>query len=122
MAVCFHTNIIVKTFDENRYYPLKMRKCKEFDGPNDFSILWNQLLILFHNNLIYDKNTLNEKFNNKILVFYKNNILREIKKILYKFMEYNLISIKLYYNSYTIHNNENTQKKLLILYKLIQDL
>lgn len=118
MAVNFHESIIIKTFDENGYYPLKMKKCKDFDGPNNFSIFWNQLLILIHNNLIYDKTTLHERFNNKILTFYKKNILREINNILYRLLKLN--SITLYYNKYTIHNDKDTIQKLLNLYDLIQ--
>ena len=76
MVVCFDENIYIKSFDENGYYSLKSRKCKDFDGPNNFSILWNQLLILLDNNHIKDKDTLCEKFNCKIVTLYKNEILK----------------------------------------------
>ena len=45
MSVCFCEDIYVKTFDETNNYPLKTRKCKVYDGPNDFSIFMNQLFI-----------------------------------------------------------------------------
>ena len=73
MSVCFHENIIIKMFDDNRYYPLKMKKCKDFDGPNNFSIIWNQLLILIYNNKIHDNISLYEKINPKILKLLKYN-------------------------------------------------
>lgn len=118
MSVCFHENITIKIFDENRYYPLKIRKCKNFDGLGDFSIFWNQLLILIHNNKIYDKNTLYEKFNKKFLTFYKNEILKRILYILLS--ELNLIT--LYYNKYIIQNDTKFKTNLLKLYDLINDL
>ena len=122
MSVCFHENIIIKTFDDHNIYQLKMRKCKDFDGPNNFSILWNQLLILLHNNKIHDKDTLYDRFNLKILSIYQKEILNEIDEILYKFTILDLSSVKLYYNTYTIKNEKHLIKKILNLYKLIKDL
>ena len=66
MTVCFDEYIYIQTFDESAIYPPKIRKCKDFDGPNNFSIIWNQLLILLHSNKIYDKDTLYEKINPNI--------------------------------------------------------
>ena len=120
MTVCFDENIYIKTFDESNIYPLKMRKCKDFDGPNNFSIIWNQLLILTHNNKIYDKNTLYEKFNPKILKLYQNDILNEIDNNLYKFIELKYDSITLYYNKYHIKRDKYIILKLLNLYKLLE--
>ena len=120
MSVCFHENITIKIFDENGYYPLKIRKCKNFDGLGDFSIFWNQLLIFIHNNKIYDKKTLCKKFNQKFLTFYKNEILKRILYILNIFSELDLIT--LYYNKYIIHNDTKFKTNLLKLYVLIYDL
>jgi hypothetical protein len=122
MTVCFDENIYIKVFDESNIYPLKMRKCKDFDGPNNFSIIWNQLLILLHNNKIYDKNTLYEKFNPKILKLYQRDILNEIDNNLYKFIELNYDSITLYYYKYHIKRDKNIILKLLNLYKLLDEL
>lgn len=121
MSVCFHEKIIIKTFDEKGYYPLKMRKCKDFDGPNNFSILWNQLLILLHNNIINDKHTLYHRFNPTILNVYQKEILNEIDKILYKFTILDIPSVTLYYNTYTIKNEKHMIHKLLNLYDLIHN-
>lgn len=122
MTVCFDENIYIKTFDDSNIYPLKLRKCKEFDGPNNFSIIWNQLLILLHNNKIYDKNTLYEKFNPKILKLYKKDILNEIDNNLYKFIELKYDSITLYYNKYHIKRDKHIILKLINLYKLLENL
>ena len=125
MTVCFDENIYIKVFDDSdlsAIYPPKTRKCKDFDGPNNFSIIWNQLLILNHNNKIYDKDTLYEKFNPKILKLYQNDILNEIDNNLYKFIELKYDSITLYYNKYHIKRDKNTIIKLIDLYKLIEDL
>ena len=125
MTVCFDENIYIKTFDdsdESNIYPPKIRKCKDFDGPNNFSIIWNQLLILLHNNKIYDKTTLYEKFNPKILKLYQKDILNEIDNNLYKFIELKYNSITLYYNKYHIKRDKNIILKLLNLYKLLYEL
>jgi hypothetical protein len=121
MVVCFDENIYIKSFDENGYYSLKSRKCKDFDGPNNFSILWNQLLILFDNNYIKDKDSLFQRFNSKILSVYKPEILNEIDSILYKFLKLNILNIQLY-NSYTLKNNKETILKLIDLYEMINNL
>ena len=125
MTVCFDENIYIQTFDDSdlsAIYPPKIRKCKDFDGPNNFSIIWNQLLILTHNNKIYDKNTLYEKFNPKILKLYKSDILNEIDNNLYKFIELKYDSITLYYNKYHIKRDKYIILKLLNLYKLLEKL
>ena len=122
MTVCFDKNIYIKVFDESAIYPPKIRKCKDFDGPNNFSIIWNQLLILLHNNKIYDKYSLYEKFNPKILKLYQKDILNEIDNNLYKFIELKYDSITLYYNKYHIKRDKYIILKLLNLYKLLDDL
>lgn len=122
MTVCFNENIYIKVFDEYNIYPPKMIKCKDFDGPNNYSIYWNQLLILLHNNKIYDKISLYDKFNPKILKIYQSDILNEILIILYKFIELNYDSITLYYNKYHIKRDKNIVIKLTELYKYIYDL
>ena len=121
MVVCFDENIYIKSFDENGYYSLKSKKCKDFDGPNNFSILWNQLLILLDNNYIKDKDSLFQRFNSKILSVYKLEILNEINSALYKFLKLNILNIQLY-NSYTLKNNKKTILKLIDLYEMINNL
>jgi len=121
MVVFFDENIYIKSFDENGFYSLKLRKCKDFDGPNNFSILWNQLLILLDNNHIKDKDTLCEKFNCKIITLYRNEILNEIDSILYKFLKLNFLNIQLY-NSYIIDNSKDIILKLMDLYRIIYNL
>ena len=125
MTVCFDENIYIKVFDEcdlSTIYTPKIRKCKDFDGPNNFSIIWNQLLILLHNNKINDKISLYEKFNPKILKLYQCDILNEIDKNLYKFIELKYDSITLYYDKYRIKRDKNIILKLINLYKFMNDL
>ena len=122
MTVYFDKNIYIQTFDESAIYPPKIRKCKDFDGPNNFSVIWNQLLILLHNNKLHDKISLYEKFNPKILKFYQRDILNEIDNNLYKFMELKYNSITLYYNKYHIKRDKHIILKLVKLYELINNL
>lgn len=122
MTICFNQNIILKTYDDYGDYHSKMIKCKDFDGPNNFFIIWNQLLILVYNNIIYDEKTLYDKFNIKILKLYQKDILKEIDTILYKFIELKYNSITLYYDKYTIKRDKNFIIKLVDLYKLLENL
>lgn len=112
MTVCFHKIIHVKSFDINNKFSIKLKKCKDFDGRDNFSIMYDQLIILTHNNIIYNKQTLLSKFNPNILKIYKNRILVSIKNILYKFINLNYNSITLYYNKYHIKKDRNIILKL----------
>ena len=122
MAILFSESITVQTFDSHGYYPIKMRKCKDFDGPNIFSLLWNQLLILWHNELISDSNSLKTKYNPIILKRYSYDICQEIDMILYKFSDLNMRSITLYYDKYQMKNNIETIRKLYDLKKMLLSL
>ena len=75
-----------------------------------------------HKNKIYDKDTLYEKFNPKILKIYQNKILNEIDNNLYKFTELNYDSITLYYNKYQIKRDKNIILKLIKIYEFINNL
>ena len=114
--------LIEKTFDCHGYYPIKMRKCKDFDGPNIFSLLWNQLLILWQNKLISDSNSLKKKYNPIILHKYAPDICQEIDTILYKFLDLDMRSVTLYYDTYQLKNNVETIRKLYNLKKLLNNL
>lgn len=122
MTVCFNENIYIKIFDEYNIYTPKIRKCKEFDGPNNYSILWNQLLILTYNNIIYDNYTLTKKFNINILKLYKNRIIVSITKLLHKFIILKNNHITLYYDNYKLENNKDFNKRLNVLYNYIYNL
>ena len=122
MAILFSEIITVQTFDCHGYYPIKMRKCKDFDGPNIFSLLWNQLLILWQNKLISDSNSLKKKYNPIILHKYAPDICQEIDTILYKFVDLDVRSVTLYYDTYQLKNNVETIRKLYNLKKLLNNL
>ena len=109
MTILFSENITVKYFDNKRLYRTKRRKIKDYDGPNNFSLLWNQFLILVDHNLIYDINSLKNKFNIKILKFYSKKIIDEIDKILLS----NKKNIKICHNSCITINNNNIFKNRL---------
>jgi len=118
MSILFSDKIIIKEFN-NSSCNIGYHKCKDFDGPNNFSIFWNQLLILALNDKIKNKIDLLERFNQEILKLYKNDILNQIDIILYKFLDLKLNSITLYYDKYNIKNDKNIIEKLTNLYKLI---
>ena len=122
MTILFDQNCIVKTFDEQRQYLSKLVQTKEYDGPNNFSLLWNQLLILWHNELVYDSNSLKTKYNHIILKRYSRDICQEIDTILYKFIELDIKSIILYYDTYRLKNNLETINKLYDLRNLLNNL
>ena len=122
MTVCFNENISIKIFDIYNNSLIRSNKCKDYDGPNNYSILWNQLLILTYNNIIYDNYTLTKKFNINILKLYKNRILESIIKLLHKFMILNYNHIILYYDNYKLENNKDFNKRLKVLYNYIYNL
>ena len=122
MAILFSQNCTVKRFDEERLYRSKLVLAKDYDGPNDFSLLWNQLLILWQNQLISDSNSLQTKYNPIILKRYSLDICQEIDSILYKFLDLNMRSIILYYDKYQLKNNLETIRKLYDLKTLLRSL
>lgn len=122
MTILFSQNCIVKRFDERGLYRSKLVSVKGYDGPNNFSLLWNQLLILWHNELISDSNSLKTKYNPIILKRYSHDICQEINMILYKFLELNMRSITLYYDKYQLKNNVETIRKLYDLKKMLLSL
>ena len=44
MTILFSENITVKYYDDKQLYKSKKRRIKNYDGPNNFSLFWNQLL------------------------------------------------------------------------------
>ena len=122
MTILFSQNCIVKNFDEQRLYRSKIALTKDYDGPNNFSLLWNQLLILWHNELISDSNSLKTKYNPIILKRYSHDICQEIDTILYKFSDLNMRSITLYYDKYQLKNNLETIRKLYDLKTMLLSL
>ena len=122
MAILFSQNCTVKRFDEQKLYRSKLMLTKDYDGPNNFSLLWNQLLILWHNELISDSNSLKTKYNPIILKRYSYDICQEIDTILYKFLKLNMRSITLYYDKYQLKNNLETIRKLYDLKTMLRSL
>ena len=122
MTILFSQDCIVKRFDEQRLYRSKLVSVKDYDGPNNFSLLWNQLLILWHNELISDSNSLKTKYNPIILKRYSLDICQEIDTILYKFFKLNMRSITLYYDKYQLKNNLETIRKLYDLKTMLLSL
>ena len=122
MAILFSQNCIVKRFDEQKLYRSKLVLTKEYDGPNNFSLLWNQLLILWQNQLISDSDSLKTKYNPVILERYSYNISQEIDTILYKFLDLDMKRITLYYDTYQLKNNLETISKLYDLKDTLKNL
>jgi|TARA_B110000914_G_C15071262_1_gene268511 hypothetical protein len=122
MTILFSQNCIVKRFDEQGLYRSKLVSVKDYDGPNNFSLLWNQLIILWQNELFSDSNSLKTKYNPILLKRYSKNISQEIDTILYKFSYLNMRSITLYYDTYQLKNNLETIRKLYDLKTLLKDL
>ena len=121
MAIIFSDNVIIKFFDNHKLYKPKIRKIKTYDGPNDFSILWNQLLILLHQNIIYDSYSLKQNFNESLIKIYSQKIIEKINQIIYKFLS-NQKTISLYYGTYQLNNTKEFTQKLFLLKDILQNL
>ena len=122
MAIIFSDNIIIQLFDNQKIYKPKIRKIKNYDGPNDFSILWNQLLILLNKNIIIDSNSLTQNFNERFIKIYSDKIIQEINKILYKFLYTDQTNISLYYDKYKLKKNKQFIQDLFQLKQIISNL
>jgi len=122
MAIIFSDNIIIQFFDNQKIYKPKIRKIKNYDGPNDFSILWNQLLILLNNNIIIDSNSLIQNFNEPFIKIYSDKIIQKINKILYKFLYTDQTNISLYYDKYKLKKNKQFIQNLFQLKQNILNL
>ena len=122
MAISFSDNIIIKLFDNQKVYQSKIRRIKNYDGPNDFSILWNQLLILLNKNIIIDSNSLTQNFNERFIKIYSDKIIQEINKILYKFLYTDQTNISLYYDKYKLKKNNQFIQNLFKLKQNILNL
>ena len=122
MTILFSENIIIKLFDNQKVYQSKIRKIKSYDGPNDFSILWNQLLILLNKNIIIDSNSLTQNFNELFIKIYSVKIIQEINKILYKFLYTKQTNISLYYDKYKLKKNNQFIQNLFKLKQNILNL
>ena len=122
MTILFSQNCIVKSFDEQGLYRSKLVSVKDYDGPNNFSLLWNQLIILWQNELFSDSNSLKTKYNPIVLKRYSHDICQEIDTILYKFSDMNMRSLTLYYDKYKLKNNLETIRKLYDLKKMLLSL
>ena len=122
MGIIFSENIIIQIFDNQKIYKPKIRKIKNYDGPNDFSILWNQLLILLNNNIIIDSNSLTQNFNEWFIKIYSDKIIQKINKILYKFLYTDQTNISLYYDKYKLKKNKQFIQNLFQLKQIISNL
>ena len=114
MGITFSENIIIQFFDNQKIYKHKIRKIKNYDGPNNFSILWNQLLILLNNKIIIDSNSL-QNLNESFIQIYSDKIIQEINKILYKFLYTDQTNISLYYDKYKLKKNKQFIQNLFQL-------
>tara|TARA_B100001093_G_scaffold477351_1_gene504532 strand:- start:229 stop:606 length:378 start_codon:yes stop_codon:yes gene_type:complete len=105
MTVNFSRNITIKIFNDknlNRSYVPRIKKCKEYDGPNDFSILWNQIIILYENNIITNSESLKRQFDEEILKIFSKQIYKELDNIIYKFLYTDKKIISLYHDTFRL--------------------
>ena len=112
MTVRFSNNIIVKSFDNNKLYKSKIQKIKLYDGPNNFSIFWNQLLILWNARIINDELSLKKKYDSKLLSLFSNKMINEIDTIIYKSLYMNQNIISLYNDTFQLKITDNIIIKL----------
>ena len=83
-----HKNII--------YEPTKLN-----DGPNEYSILWNQILISWMKGIITDEISLRRQYDDTIIVYFSDYIIYEIDTLINKFnIGYKAIS--LYYDTFRL--------------------
>ena len=80
MTILFSENVVIRFFNVNNldhFYIPRVQKCKDYDGPNDFSILWNQIIILYEKQIITNSESLKRQFDEAILRIYSDKIIKE---------------------------------------------
>ena len=130
MAVLFSNHIIVQTFqNKDNLHKIKhysnvsrCRETKTYDGPNDFSMLWNQILISWEKNIIQDSSSLQRNYDKNLLKVLSKNIIHHLDKIIYTFMHTDKKVISLYYDTYRVVYYDGVIERLTILKQIINDL
>jgi len=130
MAILFSNTIIVQTFfikdnhNKIKHYSdiSKSKETKKYDGPNDFSILWNQILISWEKNIIQDSESLKRKYNEDLIRYLSKNILNHLDIIIYKFTNTDQKVISLYYDTYRLVYYDGLIDRLTILKQIIKEL
>ena len=129
MAVLFSNHIIVQTFHKDNLNKIKhysdiskSKETKSFDGPNDFSMLWNQILISWEKNIIQDSSSLKRKYDKKLLKVLSKNIIYHLDKIIYTFIHTDKKVISLYYDTYRLVYYDGLIERLTILKQIIDNL
>ena len=130
MAVLFSNRIIVQTFqNKDNLHKIKhyshvsrCRETKTYDGPNDFSMLWNQILISWEKNIIQDSSSLQRNYDKNLLKVLSKNIIYHLDKIIYTFTNTDKKVISLYYDTYRLVYYDGLIERLTILKQIIEDL
>jgi len=139
MAILFSNTIIVQTFfikdnhNKIKHYSdiskrskssknYKSKETKKYDGPNDFSILWNQILISWEKNIIQDSESLKRKYNEDLIRYLSKNILNHLDIIIYKFTNTDQKVISLYYDTYRLVYYDGLIDRLIKLKEIIKEL
>lgn len=127
MAIIFSDNLIVQIFNENKkikHYShiSRFKKIKDHDGPNDYSVLWNQLLISWQKNIIIDSESLKRSFNEDLIKALSPKIIQELDNIIYKFLYNEQKAISLYYDTFRLLNTNEVIKRLFKLKEIIENL
>ena len=105
MAIQFATKISIQRLNDKNdkhyhkniiYEPTKLN-----DGPNEYSILWNQIIISWMKGIITDEISLRRQYDDTIIVYFSDYIIYEIDTLINKFnIGYKAIS--LYYDTFRL--------------------
>ena len=121
VSIKFSDTSTTRIFNDNtKHHPTVtyFTKTKIKDGPNEFSIYWNQIVILWITNNINDYQSLKSIYNEEIFLLFSDKIINEINKLIFKLENINIKYISLYYDTFRI--NKNNIYKLKELLKMIQ--
>ena len=122
VSIKFSNKSTIRIFNDNiknhstiTYYT----KTKIKDGPNEFSIFWNQIVILWITNIIKNNQSFKSIYNEEIFLSFSDKIINEINNLIYKLENTNVKYISLYYDTFRI--NKNNIYKLKELLKIIKN-
>ena len=102
MAIQFATKISIQRLNDKYHHKnIIYEPTKQNDGPNEYSILWNQILISWIKNIITDEISLRRQYDDTIILYFSDYIIYEIDTLINKFnIGYKAIS--LYYDTFRL--------------------
>ena len=127
MAIQFATKISIQHLNDKNDTNIVYEPIKRNDGPNEYSILWNQILISWIKGIITDEISLRRQYDDTIIVYFSDYIIYEIDTLInkfntgYKAVSFYYDTFRLKYYKGLIYSLEKLKNVILLTCLLIKD-